>query len=98
MDLLLDLHVAGGAVGRAAPAQAMLGGDVGDPTFGQYIGTRVDAGPRYGLGTIRFIGETALGPGVWAGAEPPNLLSNTPATFDFFRVDHPSALRVGTRC
>ena len=38
--------------------------------LGGYEGTRTDVGRRYGLGTIRWVGESAaLGPGVWAGVE-----------------------------
>ena len=34
-----------------------------------YRGARADLGRRFGLGTVRFVGETPLGPGVWAGVE-----------------------------
>ena len=56
------LYVSGlGDGGGRADSTAGLGG---------YEGTRTDVGRRYGLGTIRWVGESAaLGPGVWAGVE-----------------------------
>ena len=68
MGDFLGLAISGNNVdGRApTPTAASLGLDSG---FESFLGTRVDAGPRHGQGTIRFVGETAIGEGVWAGVE-----------------------------
>lgn len=56
------LFISGSADGGAA--------GVSTAGLGGYEGTRTDVGRRYGLGTIRWVGESAaLGPGVWAGVE-----------------------------
>ena len=57
------LHVSGS---RSAGLQSFTNTD----GLQGYEGCRTDVGRRYGLGTIRWVGESgALGPGVWAGVE-----------------------------
>ena len=56
-----ELHVAGsnGVCSDPLNTDALQG----------YRGARADLGRRFGLGTVQFVGETPLGPGVWAGVE-----------------------------
>jgi dynactin 1 len=67
-----DLMVSGAAPKKKAPPRRQRGVDAGTSSTEAglcSVGSRVTLGKRYGLGTVRFVGETCAGAGTWAGVE-----------------------------